>query len=198
MKKTAKQLVYDALDHMRKPALDIALSPIQDSDDVFKTYGFVESDVCKLCAMMSLDAEITIPHEPIHAVSTVGEIVTAIQKIIKAEEDLNKEIKSISKITDVAILLMEIGEIPMNFDKLMVRLSKFKALHEATGLSTLYVEEIEKGAIAMFKAINASNQHFNNHVSGSAMSYAESVDFQKVKELTGKIAKEYKQMFKNG
>lgn len=81
MNKTAKEYVYDAINHMRKNSI-LSVSPVEDTDDVFDTYGWDRKDVCKLCEYISLDASHPIIHSPVHAVRTVGEIVKAVDDII--------------------------------------------------------------------------------------------------------------------
>lgn len=138
MKKTAKQLVYDAVDYMRKPAVDFALSPTQDSDNVFKTYGWNKRDVCKLCNLIEMDAETNIPHNTIHEVETVGEIVVEIDKII------NKRFSH--SIKDSEFILSQVAKMEManEYSSLMLGLSSIRAIYELAEGDLTAVKELEE------------------------------------------------------
>lgn len=150
MKKTAKELVYDALNYMRKPTADIALSPIKDSDDLKDTYGFTEKDVCKFIDAMSVDCEKDLAHNPIHEVNTVGEIIEVVDSMLKGEDPL-------SKLRDSLYMLKISKEIDNDNSTVnkMLNVAVYKRIIVTKlGLDLSLINDLEKAIVSYTKASN--------------------------------------------
>lgn len=150
MKKTSKQYVYDALDYMRKPSVDIALKPIEDTDLIMDTYGFEHKDICKLLMNIELDANVHIPHEAIHKVEeqlTVSMLIDYIELIC----NVNIKGKRISEempieINDAIFILKALEAVSKSFQNLANTLSDLNTLKSFSVLLDVpsnYMKELD-------------------------------------------------------
>jgi hypothetical protein len=88
--KTAKELVYDAITHLRNKYSDIALSPIEETDNLKTDYGFEHKDECKLAEMISIDGEFQVGCVLIHKARNVKEVINIVQAAKTLPDQIEK------------------------------------------------------------------------------------------------------------
>lgn len=150
MKKTSKQYVYDALDYMRKPSVDIALKPIEDTDLLMDTYGFEHKDICKLLMNIELDADINVPHKPIHEIQekvTVSMLIDYIELICNVNikgERISKEMPI--EINDALFILKALDAVSKSFQNLsstLADLNTLKSFSVLIDVPSNYMKELD-------------------------------------------------------
>lgn len=110
--KTVQEAVFNAIDYMRRNTINMQTQKASIEDDVFKTYGFTSHNVCILIDYVADDLEKELPHQSIHNLSNVGDIIKEIESLV------NDSYKS-DNIKNITNFMAEIDETPKVMSKLI-------------------------------------------------------------------------------